>query len=185
MHYIYRLFWSVRALLYKPFFASFGFPGYMGSPLFLMNTRRISIGRRVRIFPNMRAECHGSGRLFIHNNISIGQGFHVIAGGDLHIRNGCLISADVFITDTEHTYDDIDKPIFSQRNKISATDIGENCFLGIGVRIQAGTLLGKGCIVGANSVVRGKFPDYCVIVGSPARVVKRYDFASESWQRVT
>lgn len=49
--------------------------------------------------------------------------------------------------------------------------------------IQAGTVLGKQCIVGANSVVRGDFPDYCVIVGAPARVVKRYDPQREGWYK--
>ncbi|MOA56318.1 putative acetyltransferase [compost metagenome] len=73
--------------------------------------------------------------------------------------------------------------MFDQPDRVRPTRIGENCFLGIGVRIQAGTILGKGCVVGANSVVRGEFPDHCVIVGAPARVIKRYDPASGQWQR--
>lgn len=49
--------------------------------------------------------------------------------------------------------------------------------------IQAGTILGKQCIVGANAVVRGHFPPYCVIVGVPARIVKRYDEKSGAWKK--
>lgn len=49
--------------------------------------------------------------------------------------------------------------------------------------IQAGTILGKQCIVGSNAVVRGHFPDYCVIVGVPARIVKRYDDKSGVWKK--
>lgn len=41
--------------------------------------------------------------------------------------------------------------------------------------------IGKGCVVGANSVVCGCFPDYCVIAGSPARTIKKYDFNSKKW----
>ena len=63
------------------------------------------------------------------------------------------------------------------------TKIGENCFIGFGVAIQAGTILGKQCIVGSNSVVRGTFPDYCVIVGAPARIVKRYNPETKLWQK--
>ena len=37
--------------------------------------------------------------------------------------------------------------------------------------------------IGANSVVRGVFPDYCVIVGAPARIVKRYDPVRKGWYR--
>lgn len=63
------------------------------------------------------------------------------------------------------------------------TEIGENCFIGYGAAIQAGTVLGRQCIVGANSVVRGEFPDYCVIVGAPARIVKRYNPVSGEWEK--
>lgn len=184
MYQILKIVWIMRAILYKPFFARFGLPSYIGSPMFLMNLRRMYIGKRVRIFPGLRAECHGDGRLFVHDNVSIGQGFHVIAGGELHIGRGCLISGNVFITDIDHTYIDVSRPVFEQPNVISKTDIGENCFIGIGARIQAGTILGKGCVVGANSVVRGHFPDYSVIVGAPARVVKRYNPSTSMWERI-
>lgn len=183
MHRLFKLAWVARAVVYKLFFGRFCMPSYIGSPDFLMNTRHMHIGKRVRIFPGLRAECHGKGRLFVHDNVSIGQGFHVIASSELHIESGCLISANVFVTDTDHTFEHIDTPVFEQPEIISPTRIGKNCFLGIGVRIQAGTTLGKGCVVGANAVVRGDFPDYSVIVGVPARVVKRYDHVSGQWQR--
>ena len=70
-----------------------------------------------------------------------------------------------------------------QRNIVSDTIIGENCFIGYGAVIQAGTILGKQCVVGANAVVRGHFPDYCVIVGVPARIVKRYDTENNVWRK--
>ena len=70
-----------------------------------------------------------------------------------------------------------------QPNEIQETQMGENCFIGYGAVIQAGTILGKQCIVGANAVVHGHFPDYSVIVGVPARIVKRYDIQSQTWQK--
>lgn len=87
------------------------------------------------------------------------------------------------ITDIDHEYRDPSKSVIDQPYINSTTDIGENCFLGFGVCIQAGTTLGEGCVVGANSVVRGEFPDHCVIVGAPARIVKRYDPQSGTWVR--
>ena len=47
--------------------------------------------------------------------------------------------------------------------------------------ILPGTILGKHCVVGANSVVSGVFDDYSVIVGSPARVVKKYNKETREW----
>jgi acetyltransferase-like isoleucine patch superfamily enzyme len=54
----------------------------------------------------------------------------------------------------------------------------------MGSAIMAGTRLGKQCIVGANSVVKGEFPDYCVIVGAPAKIVKKYNFETQEWEKV-
>ena len=51
--------------------------------------------------------------------------------------------------------------------------IGKNCFIGCNSIILKGTVLGDGCVVGAGAVVAGKFEDNCVIVGNPARVIKR------------
>ena len=184
MQHIYKITWSIGAIVYKLIFGSFGFPGYIGKPTFLMNARHIYIKSRVRIFPGIRAECHGRGTIQIGDNVSIGQGFHVIASSDLKISSGCLISGNVFITDTDHSYSNIETPVFNQINTVTTTSIGENCFIGTGARIQAGTILGNGCIVGANSVIRGAFPDHSVIVGSPGRIVKRFNTESGEWERV-
>lgn len=51
--------------------------------------------------------------------------------------------------------------------------IGENCFIGCNSIILKGTILGDGCVVGAGAVVSGKFEDNCVIVGNPAKVIKK------------
>jgi len=184
MHNLYRFFWAARAVIYKLVFARFGWLSYIGPPIFLLRPGRIHVGGRVRIFPGLRAECHGDGALFIGDNVSIGQNFHVIAGSKLLIGSGCLISGDVFVTDTDHTFDLVNIPVFDQPDRIASTRIGDNCFIGIGARIQAGTTLGNGCVVGANSVVKGDFPDYSMIVGVPGRVVKRYSPENGTWQRL-
>ena len=64
------------------------------------------------------------------------------------------------------------------------TLIGENCFIGYGAVIMPGTKLGKQCIVGANAVVCGDFPDYCVIAGVPAKIVKKYNEKLNEWIKV-
>ncbi len=184
MSFFFKTLWFIRAFLYQIVFGRFSMPGYIGAPIFLFGIKRIFIDRYVRIFPGVRIECHGQGRLFIHRNVSIGQGFHVTCMGDLHIREGVLITGYVTVTDIEHEYEVIDLPVLSQPMVYKKTEIGENSFIGMGARIQAGTILGKGCVVGANAVVRGIFPDYSVIVGAPGRVIKRYNPETSSWERV-
>jgi acetyltransferase-like isoleucine patch superfamily enzyme len=183
---IYKIFWIIRGLLYKPFFGKYELPSYIGSPTFIGNFKRIFIGKRVRIFPGARIEVvDKNSSIVFEDNISIGQNIHIISGGEQELRIGrdTTFSANVFMTNIDHKYDEINKHILEQSLVNSKTQIGENCFIGYGAVIQAGTILGKQCIVGANSVVRGTFPDYSVIVGTPARIVKRYDEKNGKWKK--
>jgi acetyltransferase-like isoleucine patch superfamily enzyme len=183
MHNIFKLSWVIRAIFYKIFFGRFSLPGYIGPPTFLLGTNKFFFMSRVRVFPGLRAEAHGQGKLVIHNNVTIGQNFHVTCMSELNIRSGTMITGNVTVTDIDHEYRDTACSVIEQPFIPSKTDIGENCFIGMGARIQAGTILGKGCIVGANSVIRGTFPDHSVIVGAPGRIVKQYNTESGEWER--
>ena len=115
--------------------------------------------------------------------MSIGPNLHLTARSILEISKNCTISSNVMITDAKHNYQEIDKHIMSQKNFIKKTFIGENCFIGTGAVIDTGTILGKQCVVGANAVVSGLYSDYCVIVGAPGRIVKRYDANTKEWKK--
>jgi len=181
---IFKFFWLLRAILYKPFLGKLYFPTYIGKPTYVHNFKKIFIGKRVRIYPNVRLEVHGEkSEIIIEDNVGIGQNVHITSGAKLVIGKSSTILANVFITNIDHDYTEIDIPILNQKMIIKDTKIGENCFIGIGAAVQAGTILGKQCIVGANSVVRGEFPDYCVIVGSPARIIKKYNFETQRWEK--
>ena len=180
------MFWVLRCLIYKPFFGMLKMPSYIGKPLFIGRLNRIFIGKRVRIFPGVRIEVvDNESSIIFKDNISVGQNFHIISGKsqELVIGKNTTISGNVFVTNIEHEYRELDMHILEQPLLQSATRIGENCFIGYGVVIQAGTVLGKQCIVGSNSVVRGDFPDYSVIVGTPAKIVKRYNEKSKKWEK--
>lgn len=179
-----RYFWALRAICYKLIFGKIGNMSYIGHPLFIVRAKRVFLGKRVRIFPHFRFEIlNDMGSINIQNNVSIGQNFHAISDGELTIGENTTISANVFITNTEHTFNQVDVHIMDQPMKFSETQVGSNCFIGYGVTIQAGTILGKQCIIGANAVVRGQFPDYCVIVGAPAKIVKRYNPENQQWEK--
>ena len=180
-----KLWWMfVTQLFLRLRFRRIGWRTYIAAPIFIFGGRNITIGRDVRIFPHSRFEAHDRGWIVIGDDVSIGQNFHVISlQTNLNIGAHTTVSSNVMITNIDHEYREIGIHILHQPFLHRKTTIGENCFIGFGAMIQAGTVLGKQCIVGANSVVRGEFPDYCVIVGAPARVVKRYDPQREGWYK--
>lgn len=176
-----KYFWALRLAVLALFYKNIKMPGYLGKPLLMMGLKNIKLAKRVRIFPNARFEAHDGGEIDIRENVSIGQGFHITSQGKLTINSGTVITGNVVVTNIDHEYQDISKPVLQQPHLVSDTSIGENCFIGFGAVIQAGTKLGKHCVVGANSVVRGEFPDYCVIAGVPAKVIKQYDHKTNKW----
>lgn len=179
-----KFFWIFRYFLYCLFLKKAGFPGYLGKPISIIGINKISVGKRVRIYPHVRLEVHGkNSELIINDNVGIAQNVHITCSGNLVIGKNTTVLANVFITNIDHDYTEIDIPILEQKHILKETIIGENCFIGIGAAIQAGTILGKQCIVGTNSVVRGVFPDYCVIVGNPAKIVKKFNFDTQTWEK--
>ncbi|MFW2002445.1 acyltransferase [Acinetobacter ursingii] len=168
---------------YKLFFESIGTNSKIFSPMMIMNPGKISIGNNVLIRDFSRLEIINNGLILIGDNVSIEQGFHMVSATKIEIGKDTTISFHVMIADIEHSYEELDVHILKQNDKAVETIIGENCFIGAGSYIQPGTVLGKQCIIGTNSVVRGKFPDYSVIVGSPAKIVKRYDSTQNVWRK--
>lgn len=181
---IYRIIWVLKTLLYVPFLGAFGWPSYIANPIYLKRLKKIHLGKRVRILPHSRIEVvSDNASITFEDNISIGQNFHITAGSNLVIKKNTTIAENVMITDIDHDYKVIGMHILDQEYIINKTEIGENCLIGFGVVIQAGTILGRQCIIGANAVVRGVFPDYCVVVGVPGRIIKRFNPNSERWEK--
>jgi len=177
--------WGLRALAYKLFFGKIGLYCYIGKPTFIDGSRNITLGNKVRIFPGLRVECHNKGRITIGDDVAIAQNFHITSSKfNVVIHDKTTILGNVFITNIDHDYQEIGTHIMDQRFICKETIIGRNCFIGFGAAIQAGTILGEQCIVGANSVVRGSFPDKCVIAGVPAKIIKKYNEESKMWERV-
>ena len=123
----------------------------------------------------------GGGGLKIGNNCSIGEHnvFNVFA--DITLGDNVLTADYVNFVTNNHKYLDISKPIMFQGNDINDISVGSDSWIGINVTILGGTHLGKHCVVGANSVIRGVFPDYSVIVGNPGRIIKYYDINKNKW----
>lgn len=121
--------------------------------------------------------------IIIGNNCSIGHYNEIYATKSIIIEDYVLTADRVYISDNSHGYTDINLPILYQPIKqLKSVRIGEGTWLGVGVAV-IGATIGKHCVIGANAVVTRNIPDYCVAVGIPARIIKRYDFATNSWRK--
>lgn len=113
----------------------------------------------------------------------IGRGSGIVGHLSIVIGNDVWTGHHVYITDQSHGYEDISRPISEQSQPERAVSIGDGSWLGHGVVVLPGAKIGKHVAIGANSVVTGELPDFCVAVGSPARVIKQY--TNESGWRAT
>lgn len=156
-------------------------------PIQIDNCKGIQIGDYVTVCKGswlMGNKNAGNPSLVIDDKSVIGHFAHIVALCDVHIENDVLIADKVFISDCTHSYEDITQPIIEQEIKIiKPVIIGEGSWLGENVCV-CGASIGKHCVIGANSVVTQDIPDYSVAVGSPARIIKKYDFKAHEWMRV-
>ncbi|MDP6282141.1 MAG: acyltransferase [Acidimicrobiales bacterium] len=111
----------------------------------------------------------------------IGRGTAIVGHFSIDIGDDVYMGMNIYITDQNHGYEDLDQPIGTQTPNDDAVSIGSGSWIGSGAVILPGAQIGRHVVVGANSVVRGKVPDNCVVVGSPARVVRRHD--GSAWVR--
>lgn len=121
----------------------------------------------------------------IGNNVNIEQGVHIICQGEVIIEDDVSITPYCVIVDTDHPYDNPDRlpKIGSRlRGQKSRVRIGRGSFIGTHSVILPGVDIGLGCVVGAGSIVTRSVPDYCVVSGAPAQVIKRFDFETRTWR---
>jgi serine acetyltransferase len=122
--------------------------------------------------------------LRIGDRCIIGRGSHIVAHSSIDIGDDVFTGPYVYITDQNHSYSDPDAPIGRQWPVNSPVSIGSGTWLGTGVIVLPGSVIGRNVVVAAGAVVRGEIPDHCVVGGVPAKVIK--DFSPEAgWTRLT
>lgn len=183
---------KILCIFYSKNHGSYGFGSKICKPFTLVNNKKhIFLGKNVFIRKFARIEpivqWHGqtfNPKIIIEDNVVIEQNLHLACAEKIRIGSGSLISSYVFITDIDHEYQDVEKPIALQPLQVNPTVIGQRCFIGTGVKIMAGVHIGDHSIIGANAVVTHDIPPFCVVAGVPAKVIKKFNFESKQWETV-
>lgn len=193
MFIFYRICNKLRCLLFSAtigrLFGGFGSNVSVLSPVGIEGMRNIYIEDNVYISNNallaaVPRAASTSCRLKIGKGSSLGRNNHIYATGSIVFGENVLTANNVYVSDNVHKYEDIDVAVKHQEIvQLKHVHIGEGTWLGQNVCVL-GANIGKGCVIGSNAVVLKDIPDFSVAVGAPARVVKRYDFASKTWVAV-
>ncbi len=158
---------------------------YIGKHVHIIGGRDIQIAEAVSIRPYVDLWSCG-GNISIGKGTDIGERCRISIAHSLVIGEKVLFSPNVYITDNDHEYRNIEVPVIDQgittgNNRVR---IGGGSYIGINSVIIGNVSIGNHCVIGANSVVTKDVPDYCVVAGTPARVIKKYNAETESWEKV-
>lgn len=108
-------------------------------------------------------------RLKVGDNVFINANSLLMARGGITVDDDVMMAANVQLLSNNH--DEYDRQILTCK----PIHIKKGAWIGAGVSILAGVTVGEYAIVGAGAIVTKDVPDYAVVVGSPARVVKTLD----------
>lgn len=121
--------------------------------------------------------------LEIGDGSRLGRNNHIYATRRIVLGRRVLTASNVYIADNRHGFEDPDVPVFEQPLvQLDPVEIGEGTWIGHGACI-VGARIGRNCVIGAGAFVTGDIPDHSVVVGSPARIVRRHDRETGTWPR--
>ena len=172
------------------FFGSYGKDVYIESGVVFNRPRFVHVGNHVRIKRNTSINLHPKDKkskeilLFIGDNVIISESCFISACNRIIIEENVGISPNVMIIDSSRKPGPIDRPSKEQDLEIGFVHIGADSWIAYNACIMPNVTIGRHCIIGALSVVNNDIPPYSVAVGSPAEVVKRYDFDRKEWIKI-
>jgi acetyltransferase-like isoleucine patch superfamily enzyme len=174
-----RVVWRARILApwRRHQFAAFGRDSIVHKPDWIAHAEKIEIGSSVLMFHGLwlaaeRPTWHVPGpAIRIGDHVAVRPYVTISAAESITIEDNVVVSAFTTIIDSDHTFAEGRPNVMHNPLVSSPVRVGEGTWIGERVAVLRGTDIGRCCMIGANSVVRGEIPDYSIAVGAPARVV--------------
>ena len=142
----------------------------VGMRYVLLKSVAKSCGEAVAVYSNVYLK--NPQNLELGTNVTIQPMSYIEASGGVKIGSDTSIAHGVSIMSETHNIDDREELFKNQGMTYKPVVIGEDTWIGAKVTIMAGVTIGNKAVVGANSVVTKDVPDYAIVVGAPARIIK-------------
>ncbi|MFY0687748.1 MAG: acyltransferase [Cyclobacteriaceae bacterium] len=133
---------------------------------------RVSIGAFAIIRPTNNYGGEVGDGLFVGDGSNIGPYSYVGCSGKISIGRNVMISPRVGLYAENHEFDSIDVPMKEQGVSKEFIVIEDDCWIASNTIVLAGVTIGKGSVVAAGSVVTKDVPQYSIVAGNPAKVIK-------------
>jgi acetyltransferase-like isoleucine patch superfamily enzyme len=183
-----RLRAKLYTLLLRRCFLSIGARVSISPPMRFANLSLMRLGNNVTIHSNCWIQAlppYTAPKILVGNNVSIGMDATISAAKKITIGDYVFTARNVYISDHGHAFRDVTVPTAIQGvTEPEEVNIGSETWIGQNAVILPGVTIGRHCVIGANSVVNSDIPDYSVAAGTPARVIRTYNFASKTWERI-
>jgi acetyltransferase-like isoleucine patch superfamily enzyme len=131
----------------------------------------IEIGKNCEIYDYAMLLSWG-GYIKIGDDCSVHPYCVIYGQGGTEIGNGVRIAAHVVIIPSNHKFNDRNTFIYQQGEASLGIRIGDDVWIGTGARILDGVTINRGAVIGAGAVVTKDVPEYAVVAGVPAKVIK-------------
>lgn len=128
-------------------------------------------GKDIYIFPPFF--CPSPEGIRIGSNINISQNCHIGGQGGVTIGNFVMIGPNSVIASSNHGFSRGDIPMVRQKPVPSPITIEDDVWLGANVVVLPGVTIRQGAIVGSGAVVSEDVPAYAIVVGNPARIIRK------------
>lgn len=120
--------------------------------------------------------------IIIGNNFHATRNLCIQSCGKLIIGNDVLIASDVFICNYDHGMDNLTESYLNNGLTIGSVIIEDGVWIGEKAIVLKNVTIGEHSIVGAGAVVTKSVPPYSLVVGNPARVIKKYNLFTQQWE---
>ncbi|WP_128381979.1 acyltransferase [Streptomyces cavernae] len=148
-----------------------GSGSYVSPRAALQEHARIVIGERTLVGRHVELVPQG-GSITIGSDCSLNNYVVMYGAGGITVHDGCRIATGVTIIAFNHGFDDVKRPIRNQPITARGVVVESDVWIGARSILLDGVAVGRGSVVGAGSVVTRDIPEYAIVAGNPARVVR-------------